>query len=160
SDFYLESELLGNEVAHITILAKNNKGYHNLILLISEAYKKGYGTIGPTIKQEWLATHKEGLLLLSGGCMGDVGKFLLRGNYQLVEQCLNFYQTHFHDNYYLEFIRIGCNLYNEENYLKEAVQLAAKKSIPVVATNNVRFINSDDFFAHEIRVAIHDGFKL
>ncbi|MGP1931356.1 MAG: DNA polymerase III subunit alpha [Arsenophonus sp. ET-DL12-MAG3] len=160
SDFYLESELLCNEVAHLTILAKNNKGYHNLILLISAAYKKGYTTIGPTIKQEWLVTHKEGLLLLSGGCMGDVGKFLLRGNYQLVEQCLNFYQTHFHNNYYLEFIRIGCNLYNEENYLKAAIQLATKKHIPVVATNNVRFINSDDFFAHEIRVAIHDGFKL
>ncbi|PAV03837.1 DNA polymerase III subunit alpha [Arsenophonus sp. ENCA] len=158
ADFYLESELLGDEVAHLTILARDNKGYHNLTLLISAAYQKGYGTIGPTIKRDWLVTHKEGLLLLSGGCMGDVGKFLLRGNQQLVEQCLDFYQTHFPDNYYLEIARTGRP--DEESYLHAAVQLAAQKGVPVVATNNVRFINSDDFAAHEIRVAIHDGFTL
>ncbi|HGJ5875176.1 MAG TPA: DNA polymerase III subunit alpha [Arsenophonus sp.] len=158
ADFYVESELLGDEVAQLTILAKDNKGYHNLTLLISAAYQKGYGTIGPTIKREWLVTHKEGLLLLSGGCLGDVGKFLLRGNQQLVEQCLDFYQTHFPDNYYLELVRTGRP--DEESYLHAAVQLATQKGVPVVATNNVRFINSDDFAAHEIRVAIHDGFTL
>ncbi|MDR5612150.1 MAG: DNA polymerase III subunit alpha, partial [Arsenophonus sp.] len=158
ADFYLESELLGDEVAHLTILARDNKGYHNLTLLISAAYQKGYGAIGPTIKRDWLVIHKEGLLLLSGGCMGDVGKFLLRGNQQLVEQCLDFYQTHFPDNYYLEIARTGRP--DEESYLHAAVQLAAQKGVPVVATNNVRFINSDDFAAHEIRVAIHDGFTL
>ncbi|VAY02208.1 DNA polymerase III subunit alpha [Arsenophonus endosymbiont of Aleurodicus dispersus] len=155
ADFYLESELLGDEVYHLTILAKNNKGYHNLILLISAAYQKGYGAIGPTIKREWLLNHKEGLLLLSGGCMGDVGKFLLRGNKQLVEKYLSFYQTHFQNDYYLELVRTGQP--NEESYLHAAVQLAAQRSVPVVATNNVRFINSNDFTAHEIRVAIHDG---
>lgn len=158
ADFYLESELLGNEVAHLTILAKDNKGYHNLTLLISAAYQKGYGAIGPTIKREWLVTHKEGLLLLSGGHLGDVGKFLLRGNQQLVKQCLDFYQTHFANNYYLELVRTGRP--DEENYLHAAVQLAVEKDVPVVATNNVRFINSDYFTAHEIRVAIHDGFIL
>ncbi|MGP1947663.1 MAG: DNA polymerase III subunit alpha [Arsenophonus sp. NC-PG7-MAG3] len=158
ADFYLESELLSDEVAHLTILARNSKGYHNLILLISAAYQKGYDTIGPTITRELLVTYKEGLLLLSGGYMGDVGKFLLRGNQQLVEQCLDFYQIHFPDNYYLELVRIGRP--DEENYLHAAVQLAAEKGLPVVATNNVRFINSDDFAAHEIRVAIHDGFTL
>ncbi|MFV9997667.1 MAG: DNA polymerase III subunit alpha [Arsenophonus endosymbiont of Dermacentor nuttalli] len=158
ADFYVESELLGDEVAHLTILAKDNKGYHNLTLLISAAYQKGYDAIGPTIKREWLVTHKEGLLLLSGGRLGDVGKFLLRGNQQLVEQCLDFYQTHFPDNYYLELVRTGRP--DEESYLHAAIQLAAQKGVPVVATNNVRFINSDDFAAHEIRVAIHDGFTL
>ncbi|MFP3028922.1 MAG: DNA polymerase III subunit alpha [Arsenophonus sp.] len=158
ADFYLESELLGDEVAHLTILARNNKGYHNLILLISAAHQKGYDAIGPTITQEWLIIHREGLLLLSGGCMGDVGKFLLRGNQQLVEQCLDFYQTHFPDNYYLELIRTGQP--DEDSYLHAAVKLAAQKGLPVVATNNVRFINADDFSAHEIRVAIHDGFTL
>ncbi|MGP1956680.1 MAG: DNA polymerase III subunit alpha [Arsenophonus sp. NC-PE1-MAG3] len=158
ADFYLESELLSDQVAHLTILARDSKGYHNLILLISAAYQKGYDAIGPTITRELLITYKEGLLLLSGGYMGDVGKFLLRGNQQLVEQCLDFYQTHFPDNYYLELVRTGCP--DEESYLHAAVQLSAQKGVPVVATNNVRFINSDDFSAHEIRVAIHDGFTL
>ncbi|MGP1931880.1 MAG: PHP domain-containing protein, partial [Arsenophonus sp. ET-DL12-MAG3] len=118
-DFYLENKLLGDEIAHITILAKDNKGYHNLILLISAAYQKGYTTtIGPSIKQEWLITHKEGLLLLSGGSMGDIGKLLLRGNQQLVEKCLDFYQTYFYNNYYLEFVRIWTESSDEERYLQ------------------------------------------
>ncbi|EEG86605.1 DNA polymerase III subunit alpha [Proteus penneri ATCC 35198] len=158
ADVYLETELLGDEYAHLTILARNNVGYQNLTLLISEAYKHGYGAAGPTIKQEWLTTYKEGLLLLSGGRMGDVGKFLLRGNRALVDQCLEYYQTHFPDSYYLELIRTGRT--DEETYLHEAVALASEKGLPVVATNDVCFLDSDDFDAHEIRVAIHDGFTL
>ena len=158
ADVYLETELLGDEYAHLTILARNNVGYQNLTLLISEAYKHGYGAAGPTIKQEWLTTYKEGLLLLSGGRMGDVGKFLLRGNRALVDQCLEYYQTHFPDSYYLELIRTGRT--DEEAYLHEAVALASEKGLPVVATNDVCFLDSDDFDAHEIRVAIHDGFTL
>ncbi|MGG4608879.1 DNA polymerase III subunit alpha [Providencia sp. Me31A] len=158
ADFYVESELLGEEVAHLTILARNNEGYQNLTLLISEAYQKGYGAIGPTIQRDWLAKHKEGLIILSGGRKGDVGQFLLRGNQTLVDECLEFYETHFPDCYYLELVRTGRP--DEESYLHAAVELATKKGLPVVATNEVCFIESSDFDAHEIRVAIHDGFTL
>ncbi|OAT53062.1 DNA polymerase III subunit alpha [Providencia heimbachae] len=158
ADFCVESEMLGDEVAHLTVLARNNEGYQNLTLLISEAYQKGYGPIGPTIHRDWLAKHKEGLILLSGGRKGDVGQFLLRGNQTLVDECIEFYQTHFPNSYYLELIRTGRP--DEESYLHAAVELAAKKGLPVVATNEVCFIESSDFDAHEIRVAIHDGFTL
>ncbi|WP_434527017.1 DNA polymerase III subunit alpha [Photorhabdus asymbiotica] len=158
ADFYMESELLGDEYANLTILARNNTGYHNLTLLISEAYQQGYGAAGPTIKQEWLVNRKEGLILLSGGRMGDVGKFLLRGNRVMVDQCLEFYQEHFPGCYYLELIRTGRA--DEENYLHAAVALATDKNLPVVATNDVCFIDKEDFDAHEIRVAIHDGYTL
>ncbi|WP_195431729.1 DNA polymerase III subunit alpha [Morganella morganii] len=158
ADFLMESELLGDELASLTILARNNTGYQNLTLLISEAYQKGYGAQGPTIQRDWLVNHKEGLIILSGGRKGDVGKFLLRGNNVLVEQALEFWQTHFPDSFYLELIRTGRQ--DEENYLHAAVQLATEKSLPVVATNDVRFISSEDFDAHEIRVAIHDGYTL
>lgn len=158
ADFLMESELLGDELASLTILARNNTGYQNLTLLISEAYQKGYGAQGPTIQRDWLVNHKEGLIILSGGRKGDVGKFLLRGNNVLVEQALEFWQTHFPDSFYLELIRTGRQ--DEESYLHAAVQLATEKSLPVVATNDVRFISSEDFDAHEIRVAIHDGYTL
>ncbi|MEK8138236.1 DNA polymerase III subunit alpha [Morganella morganii] len=158
ADFLMESELLGDELASLTILARNNTGYQNLTLLISEAYQKGYGAQGPTIQRDWLVNHKEGLIILSGGRKGDVGKFLLRGNSALVEQALEFWQTHFLDSFYLELIRTGRQ--DEESYLHAAVQLATEKSLPVVATNDVRFISSEDFDAHEIRVAIHDGYTL
>ncbi|MEQ5184869.1 DNA polymerase III subunit alpha [Providencia rettgeri] len=158
ADFYMESEQLGDEVAHLTVLARNNEGYQNLTLLISEAYQKGYGAIGPTIHRDWLVKHKEGLILLSGGRKGDVGQFLLRGNQALVDESLEFYQTHFPDAYYLELIRTGRP--DEESYLHAAVELATQRGLPVVATNDVCFIESSDFDAHEIRVAIHDGFTL
>ncbi|HFP7857799.1 DNA polymerase III subunit alpha [Morganella morganii subsp. morganii] len=158
ADFLMESELLGDELASLTILARNNTGYQNLTLLISEAYQKGYGAQGPTIQRDWLVNHKEGLIILSGGRKGDVGKFLLRGNSALVEQALEFWQTHFPGSFYLELIRTGRQ--DEESYLHAAVQLATEKSLPVVATNDVRFISSEDFDAHEIRVAIHDGYTL
>ncbi|HHR6129559.1 TPA: DNA polymerase III subunit alpha [Providencia alcalifaciens] len=158
ADFYMESEQLGDEVAHLTVLARNNEGYQNLTLLISEAYQKGYGAIGPTIHRDWLIKHKEGLILLSGGRKGDVGQFLLRGNQALVDESLAFYQTHFPDAYYLELIRTGRP--DEESYLHAAVELATQRGLPVVATNDVCFIESSDFDAHEIRVAIHDGFTL
>ncbi|MBA5808488.1 DNA polymerase III subunit alpha [Morganella morganii] len=158
ADFLMESELLGDELASLTILARNNTGYQNLTLLISEAYQNGYGAQGPTIQRDWLVNHKEGLIILSGGRKGDVGKFLLRGNSVLVDQALEFWQTHFPDSFYLELIRTGRQ--DEESYLHAAVQLATEKSLPVVATNDVRFISSEDFDAHEIRVAIHDGYTL
>lgn len=95
ADFYVQSEILGDELAHLTVLARNNEGYQNLTLLISEAYQRGYGAAGPIIDRDWLIKHKEGLILLSGGRMGDVGKFMLRGNQAQVDLCLEFYQEHF-----------------------------------------------------------------
>ncbi|CAJ0999436.1 DNA polymerase III subunit alpha [Sodalis praecaptivus] len=158
ADFFVQSEMLGDELAELTILAANNVGYQHLTLLISDAYKRGYGAAGPVIDRAWLIEHNEGLILLSGARKGDVGKYLMRGNMPQVEQCLAFYQRYFPDRYYLELIRTGRA--DEENYLHAAVELAARRGLPVVATNDVRFTSADDFDAHEIRVAIHDGFTL
>ncbi|UJR62837.1 DNA polymerase III subunit alpha [Dickeya zeae] len=158
ADFYLQSEELGDELAHLTVLAMNNEGYQNLTLLISRAYQRGYGADGTTIDREWLVEHQAGILLLSGGRHGDIGKFLLRGNQVLVEQCVAFYQQHFPQRFYLELTRTGRP--DEESYLHAAIKLATAHGLPVVATNDVCFISQDDFDAHEIRVAIHDGFTL
>jgi len=158
ADFNVANPLLGDELNHLTILAMNNVGYQNLTLLISRAYQRGYGAAGPYIDNEWLAELNEGLILLSGGRMGDIGKILLRGNQPLAEQCLEFYQCYFADRFYLELSRTG--RVDEERYVHEAVAFAQTHGLPVVATNDVRFINADDFDAHEIRVAIHDGFTL
>ena len=158
ADFHVQSDLLGDEMTQISVLAMNNTGYQNLTLLISKAYQRGYGALGPWIDRDWLAELNEGLLLISGGRMGDVGKCLLRGNNVLVDQCVSFYEEYFPDRYYLELIRTGRA--DEESYLHAAVALAEARGLPVVATNDVRFLEPGDFDAHEIRVAIHDGFTL
>lgn len=158
ADFFVHSEMPGGELAELTILVTNNVGYQHLTLLISNSYKRGYGALGPVIDRDWLIEHNEGLILLSGARKGDVGKYLVRGNISKVERCLAFYERYFPDRYYLELIRTGRT--DEEHYLQAAVELAARRGLPVVATNDVRFISPDDFEAHEIRVAIHDGYTL
>ncbi|MGL9750238.1 MAG: DNA polymerase III subunit alpha [Symbiopectobacterium sp.] len=158
ADVLVSSDVLGDELAQLTLLAMDNEGYQNLTLLISHAYQRGYGAEGPTIERDWLVEYGKGLLLISGAWQGDVGKFILRGNQALVEQSLAFYQEHFPGRYYLELIRTGRP--DEESYLHAAIELAMKHHLPVVATNDVRFINADEFDAHEIRVAIHDGYTL
>lgn len=158
ADFHVKSNVLNNEPAQLTALATNNAGYQNLTLLISQAYQRGYGMAGPMIDREWLIKHREGLLLLSGARHGDVGRSLIRGNTKQVEQCINFYQKYFPNSYYLELIRTGRQ--DEEYYLHAAVRLALERDLPIVATNDVRFLMEEDFDAHEIRVAIHEGFTL
>ncbi|MDH0175799.1 DNA polymerase III subunit alpha [Aeromonas dhakensis] len=158
ADFWVQSSELGDEQFRLTLLAMDNDGYQNITLLISRGYQRGHVQGRPAIDKEWLVEHAKGVIVLSGGREGDVGKFLLKGNRQMTEQCVAFYQTHFPDAYYLELLRTGRP--DEEVYLHMAVNLASEFALPVVATNEVVFLTADDFDAHEIRVAIHDGYTL
>ncbi|MGU5844922.1 DNA polymerase III subunit alpha [Aeromonas hydrophila] len=158
ADFWVQSDELGDEQFRLTLLAMDNDGYQNITLLISRGYQRGHVQGRPVIDKAWLAEHAKGVIVLSGGREGDVGKFLLKGNRQMTEQCLAFYQSHFPDAYYLELLRTGRP--DEEVYLHMAVAIATEFALPVVATNEVVFLTADDFDAHEIRVAIHDGYTL
>ncbi|MDI6936927.1 PHP domain-containing protein, partial [Serratia sp. Se-PFBMAAmG] len=80
ADFHVASDLMGDELTQLTVLAANNTGYQNLTLLISRAYQRGYGIAGPIIDRDWLVELGEGVILLSGGRKGDVGRSLSRGN--------------------------------------------------------------------------------
>ena len=157
-DFFMLVPGFEDEFCSITVLAMNNEGYKNLTLLISDAYLRGHVRDRAVIDQAWLERYSEGLILLSGAKDGDVGKALLKGNRGQVDSLVAFYQTHFPDRYYLELIRTGRP--DEERYLHMAVELAGEKGLPVVATNQVVFIQPEQFEAHEIRVAISDGFTL
>ncbi|QCI24885.1 DNA polymerase III subunit alpha [Buchnera aphidicola (Rhopalosiphum padi)] len=153
------SELIKNELTELTILAATQEGYKNLILLISRAYKKGYFCEKHvTIEKKWLSELNDGLILLSGGCQGEIGKVLLRGQPSLISNCLYFYEKYFSGFYYLELIRTDRE--NEEKYLHLAVNLSYSKNIPVVATNDVCFLNKEDFKIHKIRIAINEGVRL
>lgn len=140
----------------LTSLVMNQKGYQNLIQLISKAYQyTSSNHILPIIQRRWLMEYNEGLILLSGGRNGDIGQFLLKEKKNKIEHSLIFYNKYFSDRYYIELIRT--NRINEEDYVQLAVELSKVKGLPVVATNDVRFINEQNFLAHEIRVAIHAG---
>ncbi|UAL45034.1 DNA polymerase III subunit alpha [Shewanella inventionis] len=158
ADFWVQTPGFDKEFCALTIIAMDNEGYQNLTQLISEAYLRGQIDGRVVIDQEWLVKFNRGLIILSGAKEGDVGKALLKGNQNQVDSLVSFYQQHFNDRYYLELIRTGRA--DEERYLHMAVELASSRGLPVVATNQVVFLKADDFEAHEIRVAIHDGFTL
>ncbi len=153
ADVLVNTPELPDEPFELTLLAKNNQGYQNITLLLSRAYQRGYKD-NPTIEREWLIEHAEGIIILSGGKNGDVGKFLLRDNQIATEACLDFYRQYFPNHYYLAVSRTGRN--DEARYVQLAAALGERYQIPLVATNDVMFLSEQDFEAHEIRVAIHD----
>jgi DNA polymerase III subunit alpha len=142
----------------LTLLAMNRLGYKNLKLLLSRGYQQGYGRLRPHVQLSWLQEYAEGVLVLSGGMKGDLGQALLKKNAQQVQTCLDFYQTYFPNRFYIEVSRLGHD--HEAAYIEAAVSVAVEHQLPLVATNDVMFLAEDDFEAHEIRVAIHDGFTL
>ncbi len=157
ADVQVASELMGEEHFSLTLLAKNNEGYKNITLLLSKAYQRGYTDL-PYIDQDWLIEHKEGVIVLSGGRLGDIGQKILKNNQDDVQKALAFYQQHFTNHFYLSLSRTGNS--DDEYYIKQALKIAETHQLPVVAVNDVMFLQSEDFDAHEIRVAIHDGYTL
>ncbi len=158
TDFWVTNDIFGDEPFRLTLLAMNNEGYKNITILISKAYLRGHVAHKAVIDQAWLAEHSEGVIILSGGLHGDLGVGLTKNNKSILDAALQFYQTHFEDRFYLELTRTGRN--GEEEYLHRAVALAEQEGLPVVATNEVCFIDKAGFDAHEIRVCIHDGYTL
>ncbi len=139
----------------MVLLAQNKTGYLNLSQLISKSYLEGQHRGVPIIQAEWIEQHAEGIIALSGGRQGDIGRALLAGQSDLAQRRLQSWMSCFKDHFYIELQRTGRE--NEEAYIAEAVELAITYDVPVVATNDVRFLKSEEFDAHETRVCIHDG---
>ncbi|URJ25615.1 DNA polymerase III subunit alpha [Blochmannia endosymbiont of Camponotus sp.] len=159
ADFLVQQDLIvGSKPSELTCLVTDKQGYHHLIMLISKAYKNKCSNTALMIQRHWLTECNKGLILLSGGRNGDIGRYLLRNEKSKIEECLYFYSKYFPNRYYLELIRTGRQ--HEESYLQLAIELSIVKGLPVVATNDVRFINEKDFLAHEVRVAIYAGTTL
>ena len=139
----------------MTFLCMNDAGYGALTRLITASYLQGQAQGLPVVAREWLDDWHEGLIVLSGGARSDVGEALVAGDQALAEQRLAFWQQRFGDRFYLELQRTGRP--GDEAHVHAAVALAEKTSVPVVATNDVRFLAPDDHEAHEARVCIHQG---
>lgn len=146
------------EVHRLVALAMTNQGYKNITELVSKAYLRGEINYRVMIDREWLIEHADGVILLSGAQDGELGHALLKNKQTVVSELVNFYQQYFADRFYLEIMRTGRA--HEDAYIQAAVSLAEQHQLPVVATNEVCFIDTEGFAAHEIRVAIHDGFTL
>jgi DNA polymerase-3 subunit alpha len=154
-DVWLASGDESTQPSRLVLLCQTHEGYLNLSQIISRTYTEGQHRGIPILQPEWLEGYCEGLIALSGGREGDVGRALLAGDDERLQTCLARWQRLFPDRYYLELQRTGRA--NEEDYLHAAVALAQSADLPLVATNDVRFLQTEDFEAHEARVCIHDG---
>jgi DNA polymerase III subunit alpha len=158
ADLWLSNEKDLKKPFRFTVFCQTNQGYKNLLELISLSYVAGQIHDKPTVTREWLANFAQDLIVLSGAQEGDLGQALLAEDQTGIQQALNFWLPLFPDRYYLELQRTGRA--QEETYNQAALNIAELRAIPVVATNDVRFIAKDDFEAHEARVCIHEGFTL
>ena len=155
ADVHLVDPLDQGRHHELCFLAQNERGYRNLMLLLSRSYQQGQYLGRPRVEQDWIAEYAEGVIALSGGRRGDIGQALLNGREDDARAAIERWQHCFADRFYLELQRTGRA--DEERYLHAAVDLASRYSCPVVATNDVRFLQADEFEAHEARVCIGDG---
>ena len=142
----------------MVLLAQNATGYLNLTKLVSRSYQEGQNTKGAHIEADWLEGNTDGIIALSGGRFGEIGQALLADNQDLASERLKRFMALFPERFYIELQRTGRP--DEERYIQAALPLAARNSCPVVATNDVRFIDKSDFEAHEIRVCIQQGYEV
>ncbi|MBE9539523.1 MAG: DNA polymerase III subunit alpha [Proteobacteria bacterium] len=139
----------------ICLLAMNEVGYGNLTVIISKAYVDGQYLGFPYVERAWLESHSDGLIALSTGAAGDVGKALLGSKVELARQRAQYWMKLYPGRYYLELHRTGRD--GDEAHLHAAIALAGELQCPVVATNDVRFLHAGEFEAHEARVSISEG---
>ena len=155
ADLLVQDETGEGNPTQLLLLVADQAGYQNLTKLISRAYQEGQRQAVPMIMKSWLNDYSDGLIALSGGRGGELGVALISGRSAEAEQILLDYMQLFPNRFYLELQRTGRA--GEEDYLHAAVNLASQFSCPVVATNDVRFIDAAEFEAHEARVCIHEG---
>lgn len=142
----------------LVLLCQNQTGYLNLLNLISKAYREGKRENNiPLLDYNWFTDESvNGLIALSAAQEGDIGQALISENAELAEKRLQYWTALFTENrFYIEVQRT--NHLQQENYNHAAIALAQKFNIPLLASNNTRFIHKEDFDAHEARVCIHDG---
>lgn len=154
-DVMLQGQGARAESSRMTLLCQNNVGYLNLSRLISRSYVEGQIQGVATVKREWIVESSEGLIALSGAREGEIGHALLAEKLDLAQELLRHWRSVFPNRFYIELQRTGRS--QEEDYIHAVIKLAAETDTPVVATNDVRFLKSSDFEAHEARVCIHEG---
>ncbi len=142
--------------AALLLLCQDQKGYRNLTALVTKTFLEGQHRGVAMAEREWLTRERcAGLIALSGAVHGDVGRALVSNHYDVAEKRLASWLDVFGDRFYLELMRTGRS--GEEEYVQSALGLASSMSVPVVASNDVRFLEREDFEAHEARVCIQYG---
>ncbi len=155
-DVWITNAADRDKPSRLLLLVKNQRGYLNLCELLSRAWLTNQYRGRAEVEVEWLESGlAEGLLALSGAQYGDIGMAFAAGSDLAAERHAGRWAKLFPNAFYIELQRAG--LPGGETYIQQAVALAAKLKLPVVATHPMQYMTPDDFTAHEARVCISEG---
>ena len=135
---------------HLILLAKNQTGYRNLIQLVTKAHLEGF-YYKPRVDKELLEQHHQGLIALSGCVAGEVPRLVLEGRFQEAKQAALWYQQTFGD-FYLEIQRHPIPELERINQV--LIPMGSELGIPLVATNDVHYVNQEDASTHDLLLCI------
>ena len=141
--------------SRVVLLCKNMVGFNNLSNLITDSYVNLDEGNNFLVSQEQLSKRSEGLIALSGGIYGDLANAIRSGKQDLINLSISYWKKNFPDSFYIEITRTGKDF--EDEYISYAQEISEKHGIPLVASNDVRFIDKKDYLAHEVRVCINNG---
>ncbi len=163
SEVYMALELMhqerpniDNRRYHLVLLVKNEAGYKNLVKLITKAHLEGF-YYKPRIDEELLAQYSQGLICLSGCLQGKIPKLILSKKIKEAEQTCQKYQEIFgRDNFYLE-LQHHPGLPEQKKVNEALISFSKKLAIPLVSTNDVHYLKSEDAEAQDVLMLINTG---
>ncbi|MGI9417326.1 MAG: DNA polymerase III subunit alpha [Geminicoccaceae bacterium] len=157
-----ESERRGNGKpagpSWMPIYAQNQNGYRNLLKLLSLAHLETDAGLSPEVPLDDVIRLQENLILLSGGPDGPIGRALLHGNRDQAVACLEPLAEAFAGRFYIELMRHGLE---EEDQIEPAlIDLAYDHDLPLVATNDVHFLEQQEYEPHDVLLCIEQGVQV
>ena len=151
---------------HLIVLAKNERGYHNLIKLVSRAWTDGF-YMRPRTDHKDLERYHEGLIICSACIAGEVPSKVLAGDMQGAEESIAWFKSVWGEDYYLELqrhqVKDPAQRANRETYPlqqeanKGLIALAAKHGVQLVCTNDVHFVDEENAEAHDRLICLSTG---
>ena len=158
SRFDKETGTNDNRYYHLVLLAENNTGYSNLMKIVSKGFVDGF-YYKPRVDYEILEEYHEGIIALSACLAGEVQRYLARGFYEEGKKAaLKHLEIFGEGNYFLELQDHG--IPEQKIVNNSLLKLSKETGIPLVATNDVHYINADDAVAHDILLCIQTGKKV
>ena len=154
SDVWMTNESDRDKPFRILLLVSNEQGYRNLCEILTKAWLSNTHGARAEVRREWVE-QSEGLIVLSGGRLGDVGQALLTGRQDAARALVKRWRACMGDRYFLELQRTE----HDEDWIcsQDTLDLALELNVAVVATHPIQFLNKDDYNAHEARVCISQG---
>jgi len=165
-DKMLKTERTDQSGWHLIVLAKNERGYHNLIKLVSRAWVDGF-YMRPRTDHKDLEKYREGLIVCSACLGGEVPQKILQGRLDEATEAVRWFKKVFGDDYYLELqrhkvtnptIRANRETFGQQEIVnKRLLEIAAQEGVKYICTNDCHFVDEENAEAHDLLICLSTG---